>query len=287
MRDDGKETGQATVSRWLTGNSPVEPAVLCWLRELLRAQFRQHARSPLSWGSKKSLLIGVGNFKGGVGTSTIAAALAIIAGRELRQPTQHVRVQSHDDEIAGTLRTVGISSECVGVGELGARVPKPGEIMIVDIPRNVSDDFFTAMAAQRPSFDLVVVPADFGSGAEISGTDKFLKRLPDVSKVVFLHYPRHRVDLRYVPLASKRGFDVFSEQFVPFALPRSLDNEIFPAGLVGEWQNEDQFFLFWDLFENLVSRLGMEIREMGAAIRAIDEMSLEGLLGASGHRQMA
>ncbi|MFM0673143.1 hypothetical protein [Paraburkholderia sediminicola] len=278
MRDDGKETGQATVSRWLTGTSPVEPAVLCWLRELLRARVRQHGRSPVAWGGRRSLQIGVGNFKGGVGTSTIAAALAIIAGRELCLPTRHVSIQSEDECTAETLQAVGIHSSCVDIADLWVRQPEAGEIVVADIPRNVSNDLCDAMAAGSVRFDLILIPADFSSGTEISGTGKFLERLPDVSNAVFLHYPRHQVDLKFVELARERGFDVFSEQFVPFALPRSLDPEIFPSAPTGEWRNEDQFFLFWNLFENLLGRVDMELLEPDVAHRAIGKMSLDELL---------
>jgi hypothetical protein len=53
MRDDGRETVAATISRWLNGVSPVEPAVLCWLRELVRARVRQKRGGvQLMWGDR-------------------------------------------------------------------------------------------------------------------------------------------------------------------------------------------------------------------------------------------
>jgi hypothetical protein len=243
MRDDGRETGQATISRWLTGASPVEPAVLCWLRELLRGRVREHGRNPLFWGTRESLRIGVGNFKGGVGVSTIAAALAIIARRELRQPTRHMRIKPANDEFGLVLQSAGVESRSIDVAGLWVAQPELKDIVIVDIPRDVPDNFFAAVQSGAIQFDLFVVPADFGSGADIGGTRKFLERLPTNANLALLHYPLHEVNLQFVEIARDRGFDVFTKQFVPFAFPRSLDADFFPSGLTQEWRNEDQCLL--------------------------------------------
>jgi hypothetical protein len=278
VRDDGKETGQATVSRWLTGASPVEPAVLCWLRELLRAQAKQRTKSTICWNAKKSLLIGVGNSKGGVGTTSIAAALAVIAKRELHQPTRHIQVHSGDGGLIHELQAMCIDSRVVPIQDLSDCVPATGEIVIVDIPNHTTFDLLNTPDFSKLPFDVVLVPADFGSAVDLWGTRNFLEQIETDALITLLHYPNFRVDLDFARTANGEGFDVLSEQFVPFAIPRSSNCNFLPVGQLGGWQDEHQCHLFFDLFENLLERVGMAIRDAAASNQAISEMTLEEML---------
>jgi hypothetical protein len=38
LRDDGKSTAPETISRWATGVNPVDPCLVGWLQEMVRAK---------------------------------------------------------------------------------------------------------------------------------------------------------------------------------------------------------------------------------------------------------
>jgi hypothetical protein len=281
MRDDDKETGQATISRWLKGVSPVDPAVLCWLRELLRNRVRTQGHARIKWGEKKSLLVCVGNTKGGVGTTCIAAALAIVASRDFKEAVRHIQIGYETDLVTQKLSSLGISSEYATWSELERCIPRKREIVIVDMHRGNVGAAQLALTVSRLPYDVLLVPADFGS---IDGdvTKDFFECLPDKSKIALLHYPKHLVNLEFFKHAQELGFDISESYFVPFAFPRSHE-ELFAWNSREVWSNEDQHHLFWYLFEDLLDRAGIEYQELNPSGEGVEALSLEELLRAVGH----
>lgn len=69
-REDGKAT--APISRWLNGTNPVDPNIIGWMTELVRAKALELGGAIIEWPAKGSITIGVANLKGGVGTTTVS-----------------------------------------------------------------------------------------------------------------------------------------------------------------------------------------------------------------------
>jgi hypothetical protein len=277
MREDGKETGAPTVSRWLNGASPVEPAVLCWLRELIRAKAKNLARTAIAWGPKKSLMIAVSNMKGGVGVSTISTALAVMAKRELNAPTRFIRVNCREDLFTSLLETLNVETLHIGVDELDICTAGEREVVIVEIPKHAAYDIIDKPIFATHPFDIILVPADFASGSDMWATQDFLRAVQTNALVTLLHYTRE-ITMKFASIAANEGFDVTSDQFVPFAFQFAVGEPMLPTSQIGEWSNLQQFFLFHRLFEDLLERVGLGIEDQYSTRREIDSMDLQELL---------
>lgn len=83
-REDGQKTSEATISRWATGVSPIDPGVRLYLKTRL---FELAEKSPPR--PAHTQLIGVGGCKGGSGASSLSAAAAVTL-KELGYRVLHV-----------------------------------------------------------------------------------------------------------------------------------------------------------------------------------------------------
>lgn len=280
MRDDGKVTAPETVSRWLNGTNPVEPAVMGWLRELLRTKAYE-LRSPLmTWPTKRSMMIAVSNLKGGVGTTTVAANLSTVARYDYGLKTTHVRVGQRDDFAQRQLQQLGIQSVLMPYETMLAYEPAEEEIVIVDVSRDAAYDSLNGRPDsfwRKFSPDILLVPADFGSIAEVESTRRFVEIEGHQGLIRLLHRPGF-MDIDFSGIAAQCGFDVASQLFIPFFIPQSLYAEQLPPSIGLPWTVPDQQQHYIRLFEYLVKQAGCDIALPGDRKTSIKSMDLETLL---------
>lgn len=282
-REDGKVTAPETVSRWVSGTNPVEPALLGWLTELVRRKALSLNVAVINWPSKGSMLIAVTNLKGGVGNTTVAQNLAMVAARDYNLRTTHLSVGCRGDfELSrDDLKRQHVTARIVSFDEMLAYQPAPKEVVIADIARDAA---YEAMGGDSNAFlrrfepDLYLIPADFGSMAEANATKKFteLKGLRGLLRL--LHRPSF-MQLDFSEMAAKSGLPIDNGMFCPYFIPQSkLHHAHIPLKAYDEWQDEEQHYHHINLFSYLVDTLGGEIDLPGDAQRALASMELEPLL---------
>ena len=71
-REDGQRTSPATISRWSTGTTPVNPGVRLYLKSRLKELAESSPPKP-----EAAKIIGFGGCKGGVGTSSLSVAVGL------------------------------------------------------------------------------------------------------------------------------------------------------------------------------------------------------------------
>ncbi|MBB2999788.1 hypothetical protein FHX57_002119 [Paraburkholderia tropica] len=285
MRDDGKETGPGTVSRWLNGVSATDPGVMGWLRELLRNKVRNQGVARIDWGLTESVLLIVGNAKGGVGSSCLAAGLALIATESFNQPVRHIRlgVHNHDESenFQKLLRSRKIASDIVSFEQLANCTPHEKEFVIVDLARATMTPEELARAASQLPYDLLLVPADFTSG-DIHATKRFFQSLSKPDSVAFLHHTGWKVSIDFARFARSREFALWEKQFINFIFPRSTMPPVDWEGS-GKWNSDDQEALYTELFVELLERVGLRYEQLRSCGPEIESLTLEQLLQAAGH----
>lgn len=132
-RDDGKVTAPETVSRWLNGSNPVDPAVIGWLNELLRARALELKAAIIKWPQSKSIMIAVTNLKGGVGTTTVSHDLATVSAYDYHLRTKHISVgERGDTEYAvEDLKRSGIAAQIMSLDEMLSYTSNEYEVVII------------------------------------------------------------------------------------------------------------------------------------------------------------
>lgn len=282
-REDGKVTAPETVSRWLSGTNPVDPAVIGWLTALVRVQVRAMPPPRLVWPAKQSIMIAVANRKGGIGKTVVAQNLAVVAARDCRVKTTHFSVGERGDSkfVQRCLDFVDVDSRIVSCEEMLNYVPDVHEVVIADISneatRGVQNDDTDAFL-RRFHPDMYLVPADFGSAWEAQGTANFTNMEGLNGVLRLLHRPRI-MSMDFGDVARESGFDVGSALFCPQFIPQSVNSPPhIPAHLMADWQNPEQHVHYINLFSELVDALGGEVREDGYIPAEIEKLHLEALL---------
>lgn len=264
IRDDGKQSTPATISRWMNGTSPVDPAVMLLLRERLLSAARTRLGNKATWpGGQKRIVIAVGHGKGGVGASCLAAALAIVAARDFGGKVFHAALESrgetNSDGVRHLLTSLRIRSCSITWPALKARLDGAAEenLMVVDLPRGLDPATEQFLGSAYP--DVLVVPADFGCWHTVRSTCQFLDQLETTALVRLLHHPR-LLTFDFISLAAEHGFDVASEPFVPFFFPLPL-HDTFPGGMLREWEDRQHHRYCYQLLEYLLEQVGVSVEE--------------------------
>jgi hypothetical protein len=277
MREDNKVTAPETVSRWLTGANPVDPAVMGWTQELLRAKALATERSVVRWPSKGSLTIAISNLKGGVGKSTVAAALATIAHRDHKIQVKHFEVGAKNPGFANYLKAQDVESSYLTADEAIAYEPDDHELVILDVSYKsyLDDKYPDFMQTLNP--DVLVVPADFGKGLDVAATRQFLEQFGHAGLTKLLHRPS-RMQLDFAATAARAGFDVESKAFIPEFIPLAQDSRVFPSDWQSEWVDEDQHWHYLNLFEYLFGQVGGGIQTFRESFRGSNAWDFDTLL---------
>jgi hypothetical protein len=282
-RDDGKATAPETVSRWLTGINPVDPAVIGWMTELVRAKALARGGAVMKWPTRQSLTIAVANLKGGVGTTTVSHNLAFIASDTFKLDTQHIAAGVRSDTLAAgrVLEALRVPTETLSYEEALAFRPRARQVVVFDVARDVmygaggsSDRSFLS----RLQADVIVVPADYGSFAEADSSRQFLDTGGMCGLVRLLHRPRY-LQMDFAAVAAQAGLDVVDDVFYPSFIPQSASSgPHLPQYRGGEWRAPEQHHHFTDFFIYLVEQTGGELASPYDAGNAIASMSLAELL---------
>lgn len=285
-RDDGRITATETVSRWASGANNVDPAVLAWLEELLRSKALQSLNSLVEWPQgKRSLTIGITSPKGGVGTTTIAINLAVVAQKDFGITTHHVTVSGNSAATyaATILKPLQMNTYAFSYKEILSNVPNDKEVMIVDIPstavHSALEDYPDSFLARfEPNLDILLIPADFGSRFDILNYSRLLEIESPKPKIRFIHRPRI-FNIDFFQTAAKEGLDVTSENFYPYLMPQArTTSPHIPPGLFEEWANKEQQGLHQDLFEYIMNSIGGEIHYSNDVMSRVKSMTLIELL---------
>lgn len=291
LRDDGKTTTPATVSRWLTGGSPVEPAVMGWLRELLRKKLLASKTPIITWPAKRSIVFAVGNMKGGAQVSTIAVCLAIISKRKFGLNTTHIFASNNGkrDYSNKVLDDLGIKSLHLTFAQTLEYQPAVDEIVVIDVHRGAAYESLKTKNAQPflASFepDLFLVPADFDLLWEVQSTRQFID-LPDHRAPIRVLHRSGFLSYDFVKFAAEAGFDVTGSQWVPHLMFKSTDSMFHPTDRFQRgWPDERQELEFTKLFTYLINEVGGDMVEEGDRDSQIMQLNLEELITALEEQQ--
>lgn len=282
-REDGKTTAPETVSRWLNGTNPVDPNVIGWMTELVRAKAISHGQALVHWPSRGWIMIAVANLKGGVGVTTLSHDLAFTAAETYGLKTLHIAAgrRSDTDKACLELQRTGIAAEVMSYEEALAYRPVRRQVVIVDVAR---DAVYEALGENEGAFlrnfspDLILVPADFGSAFDVGSTKQFLEVEGLSSLVRLLHRPRS-LDINFAVTAAQAGFNVASDSFCPMIMPQSVESPPhLPAKRHESWRSPDQQHHHAKLFRYLVEQAGGHVSFPSDAERTLRKLDLAGLL---------
>lgn len=294
LREDNKRTAPETISRWLNGTNPVDPFLMGWITELVRSKVGKNIQ-PMVELPEESLIIAVGNLKGGVGKTSVCMNLAATA-KSLRMKTTYLFVENEDarrkaDLIPKLLEPLWINCPDLSPEKILGYQPSPGEIVFVDVSNSITWDSFIRpsdsnepLRADPKGFldrfrpDLYLIPADLDSYLDASAVKRFIDGDALHAPLQILHRPRS-MSLNFAAVAAKAGLDVNSELFCPFFIPQTASTAVpIPRDMLSEWQNDDQYHHHYQLLEHILSKLGGGILEIYSLERRIGEMSLSDLL---------
>lgn len=274
-RMDGQKTSPATISRWVSGAQPIEPALRMYMKERLMRKLREEFKPRLA----KAQVIAVGGSKGGSGSSAIAHALAVSAA-ELGYRTA---LYTYSEHCNNTYVRSGKTRQFL-IAEPGAAIEAQDmDFVFVDVPSRffIGGTPAVKVAALLDMCSLLLVPADLSCWMSV-----------DVAKKVCEVLDEQPNRLPWYLLQSSRRFDfsVFRkegakelEPWIGLLLPEPIIHKNEPAEFehtYRQWKftSEHAQLIFYELLETICEKLDLSLYEGPPSEFSIKSMSLEDLV---------
>nr|WP_314621561.1 hypothetical protein [uncultured Noviherbaspirillum sp.] len=263
-RDDGRITAPETISRWLNSGSPVEPAVLGWLSEMLRAKVMEKAPPFIEWPASNKLAIGVCSFDGGSDVTSTAQSLTAASHLDYRIKTLQFLVGKRGgrESMMQPMRGITDAHVVTPSGMLNFQQPTKS-VVIADISLRVAMEAMSSIDSNKflREFqpDLVVISGDLNSYLEFKEIQRFLAMESFQGKKRIVHRP-NELNFGFLDNARRLGFDLESEILYPCMIPVNSDSGILPPESSFEsYTAPSQQKYFHRLFRYLMSQAGGKI----------------------------
>lgn len=226
-REDGRVTAPETISRWLNSGSPVEPAVLGWLAEMLRAKVMEQKPLLIEWPASNTITIGVCSFHGGSEVTPIAQCLVAASQVDYRIKTFYFLVgksRTNEPEIK-PMREL-IEPHVVTPSEMLVFQPPMKSVVIADISLRLAVEATSSTEAskilRRFQPDLLVITGDLNSYLEFKEIQSFLATENLQGKKRVVHRPKE-LSFDFVKNARLLGFDLESKNLYQWMIPANSD----------------------------------------------------------------
>jgi hypothetical protein len=282
VRHDGQSTSQATVSRWMTGATPIDAGVLLYFTDRLRQLAGKSVRRPA-----KPTVIGVGGGKGGTGGSILAVGLALTS-HDCGYRTMHM--SSHDRWCNNQL---ALSVLPATIERAGPEMAADGclseyDFVFVDVYRDLVRDCASEGAAEArnvlEAIDIFVTPLDAASATDVRAIADMYSSL-DVMKC------DERMLVHFSSTLNLFGFETFFERMDQWshmlhenAIPRLSDGPFAQPATISFQEPPNAGFLtqdirqrYWQLFSKILARAGVDAEE-NVDVEALDFFGLVDLL---------
>jgi hypothetical protein len=267
VRVDGQKTSETTVSRWMTGATPMDPGVLLYLTAELRALDLAPIQRP-----QTGQIIGVGAGKGGNGASTVATGL-FFAAKEIgykvlfasSDPT-HCNNGWHLTKFGRYDDHCVIKPECFGQDMPELR--RKYDLIIMDLYAH----FFLVeegknMALSR-EFDLLVTPVDIGGGRmqtmPVAETYEALDKAGQFNRMIVNASKSLDFSLKLLQPALQDidpWKELIHDHIMPFHYGEQFEN-VLPLGTIGgRFANDDLATRYTELFNAVLDKLGLDTKD--------------------------
>ena len=243
-REDGRKTAPETVSRWLSGNVSIDPAVMAWIDQSVRMKAYQQASSQICIPTEANLplVIGVANLKSSFATSVVALQMAVLAKQNYGAQVIYKRDQgtSYADRLSSLA-----SNAWVPIEDIAENGSKHGPLVIKDIPTvsnrldlgYYENDFFTEMQV-----DVLLIPADFSDMENARIAQRLISqasRTGNEKKLLLVHTPEC-FTLDFVPVCRAYDLDTQASYFCRRVVesPRPYEEQVkLPSNPFTPWES--------------------------------------------------